>query len=292
MSNMALLSFFDLKTTLISALGALILHRLYWETTTGALRRALAKKNGCLPPKRLPSKPFLFGLDLFLANINAFRTHKILETWCAVLRENDAHTILMRLFGQPIYLTDDPENVKAMLSTDFETWSLGQDRIQQMSSYLGHGIFTNEGAAWKHSREMLRPCFERSQVADVSLLEKHTQRMIAGVPKDGETVDLQPWFHELTLDVATEFLFGRSTDSLVRDGEENASREFVEAFEYCQNPFGKERSKKYGILGSFVLPDWKFKRCAKVIRGECLEVYLSWALLLPSLQQYPSEFQC
>lgn len=175
-----------------------------------------------------------------------------------------------------MWVTDDPENVKAMLSTRFDDWSLGKGRIEELSSYLGHGIFTNEGKAWKVSREMLRPCFEKRQVADVSLLEEHVQRFMKLVPDDGTTVDLQPLLHELTLDIATEFLFGRSTNSLDRGVESQNVKDFIAAFEYCGSPFDNENSKKYGWLGLF-LPDKKRKICAKVIQGMFLIQVISQA---------------
>lgn len=265
---MTLLSYTNIKILAVTISGALIAYRLYWEVTTGAARRSLAKQHGCLPAKRRPTKyPFLFGLEHFSINIKAFRNHKLLETEAQLLRDNNTHTILSRVLGRLIYLTDDPENVKAMLATDFDSWSLGEERIKNMSSYLGHGIFTNEGAAWKHSREMLRPCFERSQVADLSIMDTHVQHLIDQVPTDGTTVDLQPLFHELTLDVATEFLFGRSTNALDHSREDRACQEFIEAFEYCQSPFSKNKKGTFGLILSLFLPDKKFKKYAKIIQG-------------------------
>jgi hypothetical protein len=88
---------------------------------------------------------------------------------------------------------------------------------------------------------MLRPCFERHQVADTSLFAKHMDRFITVLPTDGTIIDLQPLCHELTLDIATEFLFGRSTDSLKREEKTNEVAEFVEAFEYCADPFLSEQ---------------------------------------------------
>ncbi|KAL5397352.1 hypothetical protein PMIN03_012889 [Paraphaeosphaeria minitans] len=261
---MALLSTANLQAIALSCIGALIAYRVYWEATTGAAQRSLARQHGCLPPKSFRSKYWLFGLDVFLANIKAYREHKLLERWTKTLTSHNAHTLVAKIFSQTFFLTDDPENIKAMLATEFDQWSLGQERIKQMEAYLGHGIFTSEGASWKHSRDMLRPCFERSQVADISILEKHTARLLQNVPKDGTTVDLQPLLHELTLDVATEFLFGRSTDAQDRGREDNACKAFIDAFEYCQNPM-TERSEKLGFL-AFFLPDWKLKKCAKVIR--------------------------
>ncbi|KAL5391736.1 hypothetical protein DPSP01_001026 [Paraphaeosphaeria sporulosa] len=261
---MALLSIANLQVIALSCIGALIAYRVYWEATTGAARRSLARQHGCLPPRLFRSKYWLFGLDVFLANIKAYREHRLLERWTNTLTSHNAHTLIAKVFGQTVLWTDDPENVKTMLATNFDQWSLGQERIQQMKAYLGHGIFTSEGASWKHSRDMLRPCFERSQVADISILEKHTARLLQNVPKDGATVDLQPLLHELTLDVATEFLFGRSTDAQDHGRQDNACKEFIDAFEYCENPM-TERNERLGFL-AFFLPDRKFKKCAKAIR--------------------------
>ena len=204
----------------------------------------------------------------------AIKQKRLLELWRGYLVDANAHTIALTLWGRAtVYLTDDPENVKAMLAAHFEDWSIGKERIDSLSSYLGHGIFTTEGKAWKHSREMLRPCFERTQVADVSVFERHTKRLMDLLPVDGSTVDLQPLFHELTLDIATEFLFGRSTNSLDRGEESREVREFIEAFEYCQDPFASANYKRYGWVG-LMLPDKKRKRSAQMIKGKYVNSFL------------------
>ncbi|KAF2185262.1 cytochrome P450 alkane hydroxylase [Zopfia rhizophila CBS 207.26] len=248
------------------SLAALALaHRIYWEFTTGARRRALKKQKGCLPAKRWPSKDPILSIDLFLQNYKSFKGNRLLEWWRCGLINHNTNTIEMRILTQTVTVTDDPENIKSMLSLNFDSWGIGSERITQLSAYLGKGIFTTEGAAWKHSRDMLRPCFERNQVADVSIMEKHTNQLIVLIPKDGSTIDLQPLFHQLTLDVATEFLFGRSTNSLGPNRKDEDVEEFVKAFEYCQNPLSEERMQMYGIFAAF-LPDPKFKRCAKYLQ--------------------------
>lgn len=59
---------------------------------------------------------------------------------------------------------------------------------------------------------MLRPHFSRTQISDLRLEEVHVQHMIKalGLNSSGWTaqIDLQPLFFRLTLDSATEFLFG------------------------------------------------------------------------------------
>lgn len=258
------MAFISLTKLAVALVALFLARRAYWETTTGARRRALKKQHGCLSPKHIPTKDPILGLDKLFSNLKAYKEHRQLEAWGHELKGNNAHTIMLSILCQTIFLTDDPDNVKTMLATEFDDWSIGSERIANMTAFLGKGIFTTEGAAWKHSREMLRPCFERSQVADVSIMEKHTNRLIDLVPKDGATIDLAPLFHKLTLDVSTEFLFGQSTNSL-DPKQEKSCDEFVEAFEYCQDPY-KENKSWLNIISLF-LPDPHFKRCIKVIQG-------------------------
>jgi cytochrome P450 len=63
----------------------------------------------------------------------------------------------------------------------------------------------------------LRPQFAREQVSDLDLEEEHIKNLMRVLPvnKDGWTdvTDIQPLFFRLTIDSATEFLFGESVDS-------------------------------------------------------------------------------
>jgi len=83
-----------------------------------------------------------------------------------------------------------------------------------MGPVFGEGIFTTDGEAWAHSRALLRPNFARDQVADLEAFERHIQALVAVIPRDGSTVDLQELFFRFTMDSATEFLFGKSVESL------------------------------------------------------------------------------
>jgi cytochrome P450 len=78
---------------------------------------------------------------------------------------------------------------------------------------------------------MLRPNFVRSQVGDVVTFERHVSHLISKIPKDGSTINLANFFFCLTMDSATEFLFGESTDSLTKDSEEG----FASAFNRSQD---------------------------------------------------------
>jgi len=104
---------------------------------------------------------------------------------------------------------------------------------------LGNGIFTQEGQAWRHSRELLRKQFVKAQYQNLDHFKEHVDNMINCLPVNG-TVDLQPLFFNLTLDTATALLFGRSVYSLRANIDQDAeNRIFAESFNIAQEGLAK-----------------------------------------------------
>ncbi|KAL8965894.1 MAG: hypothetical protein Q9183_003630 [Haloplaca sp. 2 TL-2023] len=180
----------------------------------------------------------------------------------------------------------EPYNIKAVLATDFKSYSVGEDRKKGLRPILGDGIFNSDGAAWQHSRELLRPCFVRSQLGDIDLFEKHFRHLLHHIPRDGSTMDLQSLFFDLTMDIATEFLFGESTNSLVPDKRRPEDDRFVEAFTYVQNTL----DAKAGILTLF-LPDRRFNRSCKYVHGKLLSFSLMGVFWPPTPSSFGSPAQ-
>jgi cytochrome P450 len=116
---------------------------------------------------------------------------------------------------------------------------------------LGGGIFSVDGKQWEHARSLLRPQFAREQVSDLELEERHLQNMLLALPAhaDGWTdfVDLLPLNFRLTMDSASEFLFGESVNSqlaaLPCGADVSSTRledaAFVSAFELSQDIIAK-----------------------------------------------------
>ena len=105
---------------------------------------------------------------------------------------------------------------------------------------FGDGIFTQEGAAWKHSRELLRPQFLHKQYDDLEVFKEAVDDLIEVISQEDRAFDLQPLFFRLTLDVTTAFLFGESTRSLrahVSAGEQTFASSFTTAQEYIAKRF-------------------------------------------------------
>lgn len=105
---------------------------------------------------------------------------------------------------------------------------------------LGNGIFTQEGTAWKHSRELLRKQFVRTQYQNLERFHEHVDNLIERMPGGTGVVDLQPLFFSLTLDTSTSLLLGRSVYSLRADKDQDAkNKEFAESFTIAQEGLAK-----------------------------------------------------
>jgi len=133
------------------------------------------------------------------------------------LHSREVATFKNYIAFQDVYFTSDPRNIQAMLAKQFDDYELGPTRSANMIPTLGSGIFTQDGKAWEHSRALLRPNFVRDQVSDLDLEENHVQDLFKVMPiqADGWTAEtnIQQLFFRLTIDSATEFLFGESVDS-------------------------------------------------------------------------------
>lgn len=210
------------KDLILVALSLFILHYLTKSLLLHRHNRAFAKSHGCKPPRRLPCG--IFGLREFRLLAHAVNEGEIIEFVCSRFKPG-WYTFVMSDMGLQVIRTIDPENIKTILATSFKDYSLGSIRRDASEPMLGHGIFTLDGEGWEYSRALLRPQFTREQVADVEMMDEHVGRMLELMQrggKDGAVVDLQPWFFCLTLDTATEFMFGESAKSLLM-GEDDQS---------------------------------------------------------------------
>ncbi|OJD23898.1 hypothetical protein ACJ73_04746 [Blastomyces percursus] len=238
------------------------LYQIHLYLTVGAARRKLAKENACRPPPAYPHKDPILGLDLAIKS----RGHKkknILLQEAQKRFQTFGNTFSLNSIGISAISTCEPENIKTVLSLKFQDYHINALRKRAFHGVFGHGIFTTDGPQWEHSRTMLRPNFNRAQVADLAIFERHIQSLIQVIPTDGSTVDLQPLFFHLTVDTATEFLFGESADTLHKSTNPLTGENFGEAFTYCTTEIGN--SLRFGLLDRYFKTDKRFERDQKLI---------------------------
>jgi hypothetical protein len=187
-------------------------------------------------------RPLLYQWPLaFDLVVDAFRNieeNRILR-WFHELFEQTGPTFEQKILGCTSIDTIDPANLESILSTNFSSkiseshgrrrGSASVDQLiidwHTMAAYglgarrptfaplLGDGIFTQDGAAWKHSRDMLRPLFSINRANIFTQIETHTEHLVNCIPTN-DLIDLQPLFFRFTFDTTTFLLFGKSMHSL------------------------------------------------------------------------------
>jgi hypothetical protein len=225
-----------------------ILYLLLTKFLTSRRAAEMARKLSCEEPPFLRNK-YPFGID-HVRRLMAADRAKLFPV-DAIQRTKDIGSITFRysILGSTNVFTADEKNIQAVLATQFGDFDLGPTRSGNFWPLLGSGIFTLDGSGWEHSRAMMRPQFARNQISDLELEEQHVQRMMDALDRSTEAdnsiecVDLQALFFRLTLDSATEFLFGQSVDSqihLMPGNEGQRSQEgpdsfaFAKAFDHSQ----------------------------------------------------------
>ena len=194
------------------------------------------------------------------------------RAFCAALERN---THEMTSLGRRAVFTIDTVNLKTMLSLKSKDYSIG-NRPSVMGPLLGRAIFVTDGEEWSHSRAVLRPSFNKTQVANLSIIELHFQHLLKQLcasvveGKDAATIDLQELFLRFTMDSSTEFLFGESTNTLTA-----GDHAFSNAFTYSLRDISL--SLRMGPWAKFRRTDPKAAESHRICR-EYVDRYADQAL--------------
>ena len=186
-----------------------------------------ARRLGYIAPRMPTYLPL--GADFIYKGVKSMYQHKNLEFWDDMFRiygtEASRYTVELMLAGERDIFTADPENIKAILTTQFSDYGKGEEFHYRWKDFLGDGIFTTDGEQWHNSRQLIRPMFIRERVGDLATFERHIEDFLPLLRGDGQEIDVAQLFFRFTLDTATDFLLGHSVDSL---HDPNAT--FAEAF--------------------------------------------------------------
>lgn len=170
-------------------------------------------------------------LDIVYKVFQHNKACKMMEMWRdEFFGKSGAWTIEASVFGDRLVVTAEPDNIKAILATQFTDFGKGERFRRDWSDFLGDSIFTTDGAMWHDSRQLIRPQFARDRVSDLECFEAHVQTLFKVIANggalngedqqvdmsnaDGRVVDMCDIFFRYTLDVATEFILGSDVKSL------------------------------------------------------------------------------
>lgn len=210
------------------------------------------------------------------------RNGTLLEFLWSIFEDNKEN-YSVNIGGKVLFATSDPENIKALLATQFNDFELGI-RHSHFKPLLGDGIFTLDYDGWKHSRALLRPNFSREKIAHTIALEKHVQALFKHINRlNGAPFDIQNLFFKLTVDTSTEFLFGQSAFSL-RDSDPNeieqfeGERDFYTAFNAAQEILS---SRAWLQQWFWIYSPKSFKDNCKIVHNFA-DFYVQRALSMPA----------
>ncbi|KAK7544312.1 cytochrome P450 [Phyllosticta citribraziliensis] len=229
---------------------------VYLALHSWSTRRLWTRKHGCQrinTRHHSTARGLLCGIDLMYDSFQAAASSKFLSN-TYTLYSKLGNTWSTRILGNPVIHTIDCDNLRAVYNTNFRDWGFGAFRVNSFRPLLGNGIFAIEGPEWRRSRDLLRPAFAKSEVSNLEVYEKHFQQLLKVIPDstgDDGVIDLQPLFFRLTMDSATEVIFGKSVHSLSTDKEQSsAARTLGHAYEKAKSeiftnillyPFGRLR---------------------------------------------------
>jgi len=182
-------------------------------------------------------------------------------------------------FNASNILTADPQNIQAILATKFHDFDFGPERVINFSAMLGDGIFTAPLQRWPHFRAQLKPQFTRDQVSDLEAADRHMQVMFRALPDEDQegwvqSVDIKPLLYRYTMDVSTEFLFGKSVNSQTTaihslESSVTASKKaaedqkFAEAMDFAQG-YIADRMRLFGYF--WLMNSKEFQEACKTVK--------------------------
>ncbi|KFZ23149.1 hypothetical protein V502_02370 [Pseudogymnoascus sp. VKM F-4520 (FW-2644)] len=221
--------------------------------------KAFGNLHSYLPAPQLQNH-WIFGADRLEEIFRANGESRLME--CLLSHFRHVGWTYKRVFlGTPAIRTADPANIAAILSSNFKDFGYGRRR-EMTFPLLGDGIFSQDGAAWKQSRELLRPQFHCREYADLEIFRDSCDNLLDNISASCGVVDLQPLFFRLTLDVTTAYLFGESVGSLKAE-EKAREQTFEDAFNIAQEYISRR----------FKLPQLYWLSEGKEFRDACGKVH-------------------
>ncbi len=181
-------------TILLWAFALLCTVYLYKKWASYEAFRAAALQHGCKRPPKYPHTDPFFGTDTLRERNKLKKQGRLLKSLGAHY-EHLGKTYQEKFFNLTVINTMEPRNFQQVTALGFGDYSKAS--FADAYPMFGDGILNQEGAVWKHSRNLVKPTFARSEIADVAMFEFHFERFLEGIPHDGTTTDLQQPIHKL-----------------------------------------------------------------------------------------------
>ena len=177
----------------VPALALLWIFKLLYAQITYSMAM---RSHGCKRPPSYPDKYPVLGLDWHRSNTKSVKRGDMYSLRMQHFRRL-GRTFQTASMGNTVIHTMDPKNIQTVLATEFTSFGVSPTRQISAEPLIGRGVFTSDGKFWEWSRSLGKPLFARAQLSDFSLFEKHVNKLLTMIPKDGSIIDLQPLLKRL-----------------------------------------------------------------------------------------------
>ncbi|KAK4108074.1 cytochrome P450 [Canariomyces notabilis] len=163
-----------------------------------------------------PMVPFIapFGIDLAIYSLYRFFHFTFFELVNSWLESVPGRTVEMRMFATGLLFTDEPANIKAIMSTEWSSFGRGDVTQRIWGDMLGQTqIFVVDGEDWHKSKDRIKNHVMKSRPTDLEITEKHAQILFKRF-NAGKPIEVYDVADRYQLDVVSEVFFGESANSL------------------------------------------------------------------------------
>ena len=126
---------------IVLAIISVITYYVYSIHRASAARLAFCGKHGCQEMRRIPQSERILGIAALLEIRGVEKSHRVLDYFTEKLAQHGP-TFSVQILRNNIMLTCDPENIKTILATQFQDYSV-EKRKFIFSPLLGNGIFVS-----------------------------------------------------------------------------------------------------------------------------------------------------
>ncbi len=115
----------------------------------------------------------------------------------------------------PVYLINEPELTYHILKQTNFLFDKSVLNYTLLGNVIGRGLVTNEGQAWKVTRDIVKPYFNHNHIDELGgavacVLRRMTEKWDK-IKGTGETVDVSIEMTHLAFDIMAQFIFGSKT---------------------------------------------------------------------------------
>lgn len=172
-------------------LPGLLIFYIVYSTACNVVKDRKIRKLGARAPIRKTYFPY--GLDMLYQVVSHMLRDENYELWIKMFDTwgRGGHTVEAGS-GERVILTAEPENIKAILATQFKQYGKGEQFRVDWFPFLGNGIFATDGDLWHNSRQLIRPQFIKDRLSDIDIFEEHVGVLIEkfGEVREVEVLDM------------------------------------------------------------------------------------------------------